>query len=280
MNKYIVASLAKRRINDLISDEASVETRANAARWYAEMMLDKFFSAQIKINEEREDVFHNMGLSEKIEELKRFYQPSGFIEDLYYIKDIGDRGSHYHPKRPEVTKKEVEKAVKKSLGLFDFALINLLEDGGLKKSNATATIFSTFLPSVRARVLKKITNTSNPTNNSDYNTQLLWKLAMATLKEGNRNKALRDVDTWGKKGLISKADTDLWKSELNKLHDVQELLPIALNIADCKRNFDDCLRGISEEEKKINKELISLFEIMLDQIKPSEMGGKQPNYTI
>lgn len=283
MNEYIIAGIAQRRFNDLTSDSSSVETKSNAARWYAEMMIDKFFSARAKENLENEDVFHDMALAAKIQELKKYSPPLNLISSLEYIKTIGDRGSHYHPNHQKITSIEAEKVVKMALSLFDLALVELLKDRGLWKSKSTATIFSTFLPAVRVRVLEQIIKHKDDHTRTPNDTkELLWKWALALIKDNKKTKALRKVDDWTKKQLISQEDAKEWKNGLNAIHQKsrQELLPIAQNAADCKRNFNDCLKTINQAEKNANQELIELFHIMLDQITPSEMGNKIPNFCL
>ena len=47
--KTTIPIIGHRRLNDLFSEQTSPETKANTARWYAELFIDKFLSSEILV---------------------------------------------------------------------------------------------------------------------------------------------------------------------------------------------------------------------------------------
>ena len=279
MSEHLVPKVGEHRLYDLFSEKTSLETKASTARWYAEMMIDLFFSEKGK-EELGEDKFNSLPLGDKIKIIKP-YVSIELINSLNHIKQFGDIASHYKPGRT-IKEEEVNNIVEKSLLLFDFALIDLLKDGGLRATEVTGTLFSTFLPSVRVRVLRKIINLNDINYRSDDDMYHLDKSVLALTKNGEISKALRILEKLRKNNQIDENCVSFWKEKLSLIQEKidEDILPIPKNISDCKRNFDDVISLMSSEEKKANEKLINVFNIMLDQIEPSEMGDKKPNLLI
>lgn len=279
MSEHLVPKVGEHRLYDLFSEKTSLETKASTARWYAEMMIDLFFSekGKEKLGEEK---FNNLSLGDKIKEI-RPYSSTELINSLNHIKQFGDIASHYKPGRI-IKEKEVHSIVEKSLSLFDFALIDLLKNGGLRTTKVTGTLFSTFLPSVRVRVLRKIINLSDINYHSDDDMYHLDKLVLALTKNGEISKALKILEKLRGNNQIDVNSMIFWREKLELIQEKidEDILPIPKDISDCKRNFDDVLSKMSSEEKKANEKLINVFNIMLNQIEPSEMGDKKPNLII
>lgn len=279
MQEHLIPRVGQHRLYDLTSENTSAETKASTARWYAEMMIDLFFSERGKsiVGDKK---FNSLSLGEKIKIIKEFHS-SELIDALNIIKNFGDKASHYYPDR-KIDTREVEKIIEKSLSLFDYVLIELMKDGGIRKTEVTATLFSTFLPSIRVRVLKKIINFESLRGDSDEDMFLLDKLFLALTKNGEGKKAIRLLHKIKSKENISDYHVDFWMEKINLIQKKinENLLPIPKNIADCKRNFNDVLSQLTEEEKDKNSILINVFNTMLDQVEPSEMGEMQPNLII
>lgn len=279
MEEHLVPRAGQHRLYDLTSENTSAETKASTARWYAEMMIDLFFSekAKLKVGAEK---FNRLSLGEKIKTLKEDYS-SGLIDALNLIKQFGDMASHYQPGRT-IEAESVESVIKKSLSLFDFVLIDLMKDNGIRKTEATATLFSTFLPSIRVRVLKKIIDLGSVRGDSDDDMFLLDKLVLALTKNGEGKKAIRLLEKLKKQEKIGDYHVSFWEEKIEVIQGKidEGVLPIPENISDCKRNFDDVFSQLSDEEKAENDSLIEVFNTMFDQVEPSEMGDKQPSLMV
>lgn len=277
MKGYVTPIKAQHRLYDLMSDKTSSEAKLNAARWYAEMMIDLFFSEDIK-SQLGNIKFNKLSLLEKINKLKESNPPAGLIDTLYYVKDFGDQGSHYSSTPIAFTEIQIENTIKKALGLFDMALYETLKDGKIAETPSTATILSTFLPATRARVLEKLIDFKNFDCTSEFDAGLLDKYLMALLKDNKKNKAFKKIDSLLKANLITPADSKYLKDKLNIINKdiINGTLPIAKDISDCKRNFNHCISNLSDIEKEKNSKLINIFNIMLEQAEPSSMEGLKP----
>lgn len=277
MKGYIIHQEAEHRLHDFVSEETSSETKVSAARWYTEMMIDKFFSKDLR-NEIGQDEFNRMTLERKINRIK-VTSSKELIDSLFYIKQFGDIGSHYRRGQTPIAIEKAEDVVRKALGLFDIALIDLLKNGGLAKTPYAATIFSTFLPAVRVRVLTKIIDFNKLNCRSEYDMGLLDKLLLALIKDNKRNKAFRILDKLGKDRILPDEDIFYWKERLTDIENEMRKgnLPIANDIYDCKRNLDDLVSKMSEVNQNNNKELIEILNTMLEQVIPSDWNDNTQN---
>lgn len=279
MRDHLIPHAGQHRLYDLQSESTSLEAKASAARWYAEMMIDLFFSVQGK-EELGEEAFNRLSLGDKIKKIRPHYSQQ-LIDSLNLIKQFGDMASHYKPDRI-LDEKDVANVIDKSLSLFDFALIDIMKDRGIRKTEVTATLFSTFLPSIRIRVLKEILDLQSVKGDCDDDMFLLDKLVLALTKNGEAKKAIRTLESLKKKERIGDYHINFWKEKVDIIQGKIEegVLPIPQNISDCKRNFEDVLRQLSEEDKIKNEELIQVFNTMLAQVEPSKMGDKQPSLMV
>jgi hypothetical protein len=111
---------------------------------------------------------------------------------------------------------------------------------------------------------------------------LLDKLVLALTKNGESKKAFRVLEKLKQEGKIGEYHFNFWAEKIDIIQGkiAEGVLPIPENISDCKRNFEDVLSRMSDEEKSGNKELIDVFNTMLDQVEPSQMGDKKPNLMV
>ena len=170
---------AAHRISDMLSETSSPESKSNAARWYAEMMVDIFMSESIK-SRIGVDKFKRLSLGEMIKEMGEEFGKE--IRDiLLLIKDFGDRGSHYNPD-VKVTDTEAENTVKRSIDLFTYILIYEFRKMSLSATPNRATILSTIFPSVREKVLLELLDSTIVLN--DEQLGILHKYCLACTKNG------------------------------------------------------------------------------------------------
>ncbi|WP_312773509.1 hypothetical protein [Pseudomonas rhodesiae] len=279
MKDHLVPKVGEHRLYDLTSNQTSLETKASTARWYAEMMIDLFFSYEAKSNL-GEDAFNKLSLGDKISILRK---PGAekLTQSLDLIKDFGDKASHYQPGRV-IKESDVEKVVTLSLELFDLALIDLMKNGGIRKTEITAKLFSTFLPSIRIRVLKSIINMRFIRPDSDEDMFILDKILLAYTKNGEIKKARRLLEKLQKQGALPQSHVEFWKEKIQIIQEKLEagILPVSENISDCRRNFENVLSQMNESEKEQNSDLIKVFEVMLAQVEPSDLGDKIPDLVI
>lgn len=279
MKDHLIPKVGEHRLYDLTSNQTSLETKASTARWYAEMMIDLFFSYEAKSNL-GEDAFNKLSLGDKISVLRK---PGAekLTQSLDLIKDFGDKASHYQPGRV-IKESDVERVVTLSLELFDLALIDLMKNGGIRKTEITAKLFSTFLPSIRIRVLKSIINMRFIRPDSDEDMFILDKILLAYTKNGEIKKARRLLEKLQKQGALPQSHVEFWKEKIQIIQEKLEagILPVSENISDCRRNFENVLSQMNESEKEQNSDLIKVFEVMLAQVEPSDLGDKIPDLVI
>lgn len=271
MSTILTPRVGENRLPELTSEETSPDTKGWAARWYAEMMITLFLSEEAK---KRTENFKKLPLDEKIREISKDYSGE-IIDSLNLIKTIGNNSSHFQEEETtRVTKEEAEKAARKAMELFDLILVNLLKDGGLAKTTNTAKIFSTLPPSIRANVLSKIHNPTSFNSGCEYDVGVLHKYILALTKSGKREKAREIIKKLRKRKKISSEQFEFWGKSINEITRNIETLPIAQDINDCRRNFEEAIKQVSNHEKTENSELIRILNILLDEVTPSEIGTK------
>lgn|GEM_PF-1848501 len=272
MNKPIPLE-GKNCFYDMISNENSFEAKANASRRYAEMIISLFLTSEIKL-EKNSDKFNAKSLGNKIRSLQKYYD-NKIIQSLYFIKSIGDKGSHYNVNN-KLTEKEIIKVVEVSLGLFELILIDYFKKTRLDKTYNTARIFSTLFPNVRVNILSKLINLKQIKNR--YDEEVLHKYLLALVKSGRKNKAYRVLDEAKKNGI----NDNLYIQEKDSIRIILEgmnknELPIPQKIEDCKRNYNEVLKTLDCHEMEDNNRLITIMDTLLKQIEPSKMGDKIPD---
>lgn len=267
--KHAIPIEAKHRLADLLSDQASNESLTTTARWFAELVIDKFLSdlAKERLTAEK---FSKLSLGESIDEIKGDFN-SKLIEALQLIKSLGDKASHYK-KGQTLTPGEAKSAVRKALQLFHLVLLDELIKVPLNATSNRATIFSTLMPAVREHVLKELLNKSEV--NSEYQKFLIHKYILACVKNNNTKKAIKFLEDQANKSIITK---DEYAFELATIDAIKsgvdsKKLPIAKNLSDARRNLTEVLGTLSEDEKTADARLISIVERLLEEVEPSEMG--------
>lgn len=263
--------------NDMINKHISVSAKAHSARKYTEMIIDIFFSENIKkkINDEK---YEKLSLKDMINYIEKDINKS-LLNLLYNIKDIGDRGSH-HNSAKELRESEVQKIVDDTIdNLFPLILVNHIEKdfSFFNKDRYSAKILSTLIPSIREKVLFELLDFNNKIE--DRKRIVLHKYIMASCKNNNRNKVKRKLEKLHNKKYI---DTNLYQAlqiTINTFSDESQtkVLPIAQNMADMKRNFSNVLKELNSNHLNIDRELIRIISLLLDTIESSELGDLKPD---
>lgn len=265
MSTVLAPLIGENKVKEMLSEETPIETKGWAARWYAEMLVELFLSDEAK---QRNDRFQTLSLGDKIKEITNDTSKE-IVDYLYTIENIGNQATHFNLNR-KLNETEIKKAIEMATGLFDLILIDQLKNGGLAKTYSTARLFSTLLPSIRVNVLQSLVNTDS--FNSEYDCEVLHKYLLALVKNNQRDKARRFLNRMLKNKLINQPHYKFEEKSINAISDDLTNLPIAKRIEDCKRNFNNVLATLSDEEKHLNKKLIKTISTMLDKVTPSEMG--------
>lgn len=267
--EHAVPTDATHRLADMLSEVNSNEAKVSAARWYAEMIIDRFLSDAAKTRLSPEN-FAKLSLGEAITEIKSDFDGE-IIETLHHIKNFGDRASHYK-KGERISSEEAKTVVTKSLQLFDLILVDHLRRVPFTNSPNKATIFSTLLPPVRENVLANLIDFNLLTE--DYQRFLLHKYVLACVKNNRARKIKRRLSDLLKKEKIT---SDLYFFEVSTIQAIERgmasrELPIPNNLADCSRNFAAVLKVISPDELLQNERLIEIIKRLLEEVQPSEIG--------
>lgn len=269
-----VPSVGVSIFKDMVSNDISPRGRANASRVYAEMIIDTFLSDSIKV-EFGSEKFYKMSLGERIDAIKDDNSQE-IINTLYRIKDYGDKAAHYNPDI-NITDEQANKIAQDALGIFELILIQYFNIHRFDSNYNTALIFSTLFPEVRANVLERFVH--KVYIRKQYDREIFHKYILALVKSNRSNKASRVLEKYKKKGII---DYDSYVDGRGIIKNIgvgmkRNELPIPEYIADCRRNFEDVLKQISEQDKKANEGLILIISKLLDEYTPSEMGSFQAN---
>lgn len=258
---------ARHRIADLISDESSDETKAQTARWFAEMMIKEFLSTEFG-----EVQNHNkLSLGDLISKLRGNFDVK-IINALNLIKDFGDRASHYDPNR-KINCDDAQKAVSAAFNLFPLIIADHLKKLPLDSHPDRATLLSTTLPAVRIKVIEELICFDRILGD-EYQVGLLHKWCLAQVKNGSDKKAKRKMNLLLNNGKISKQIHEFEIKTINEISDRMKKgeLPIPVTHNDFSRNFADVMGGLSVNSKKFNIKFINILECMTKNIPPSEMG--------
>ncbi|MCP4991259.1 MAG: hypothetical protein GY928_35980 [Colwellia sp.] len=260
--QFLYPSKVEHRISELTSDNLSNETKANVARWYAEMMIKEFLPEYFD-----DPKYKAESLSYLIKELKNKVTGE-IIDSLQLIKDFGDKASHYDPDK-KFSKKHAQKAVDEAKKLYELIILDVLKKKSLLYHRDRATLLSVLLPETRVSIYSKLI---------DFDTKidqgLFKKWCMACVKNGRSNKAIGKLNQLKKKGLITDAlyDERFRDIQVIKYQMENDNLPIPKNRSDFARNLDDVLNNIlSKESKEQNSDLIALLASMAENVEPSDM---------
>lgn len=262
----LIPHQASHRIADLLSDNSSDETKAQTARWFAEMLVKDFLS-----DEFAEDVNHNnLSLGELIAKLRGKFDKK-IIDALTLIKEFGDKASHYNP-AVKVSSSDSKKAVDAAFDLYPLLIIDHLKKNPLNSHPDRAILLSTTLPKIRLKVLDELINFDEISN--DYQIGLLHKWCLACVKNGGREKARRKLNLLLRNGKISKEICCFETKTIDEIAKrmMNNELPVAKTHGDFARNFADLMSKLSDDSKESNAKLIGLLEGMAKNIQPSEMG--------
>jgi pentatricopeptide repeat protein len=117
---------------------------------------------------------------------------------------------------------------------------------------------------------------------SDEDMFILDKILLAYTKNGEIKKARRLLEKLQKQGALPQSHVEFWKEKIQIIQEKLEagILPVSENISDCRRNFENVLSQMNESEKEQNSDLIKVFEVMLAQVEPSDLGDKIPDLVI
>lgn len=258
---------AEPRLSDLFSETASAESKGNAARFYAEMIVDLFLSNKLKI-EIGVDRFYKLSLDEQINKISS-YIPIKIIDALRRIKDFGDKASHYSPNRI-LTGTRADAAVEDAVGLIVLILTYELIETPLDAYEGRATLFSTILPKAREQVLANLLRECDQTDQAYY-MFLLNKHGLALTKSGRYKTARRNLDNLLKKRRIDHA---FYYEEGERLSLVAQSIvypgqPIAQRMEDVARNFNAIRKTFNDAEMKENEQLINILETLVNDVIPS-----------
>lgn len=264
---YLTPKNAEPWLSDLFLDTISAASKGNAARRYAEMMIDLFLSDRLKA-EIGEAEFRRLSLGDHIQKITS-YTPPEIIEALWHIKNFGDQASHYSPGR-NVTHEEASTAVQFALGLIDLILTQELIERPLNVPPCRATLFSVLFPGVRVRVLANLLKECDPTD-GDYYLLLVNKYCLALVKNNKFSKARRSLDELLKKGRI---DNHFHEDLIETIKLIAASIrypgqPIAKRMADVSRNYAQVRRMLNEAEVKANSRLLKIMETLVNNVVPS-----------
>lgn len=266
----LIPHQAAHRTSDLTSESSSNETKAQTARWFAEMMIKDFFSEELELSMGK---YKKLSLGELISILDGRVDQE-LINALSVIKNLGDKASHYDPD-VKLSRSDSEKAVQAAFDLFALIIIDHLRKNPLNIHPDRATLLSTTLPKIRLKIISALIDFDNL--NTEYQICLLHKWCLACVKSGGREKARRKLHDLLKKGKIPEWIHDFEERSINEiaLRMSKNELPIAKVHEDFARNLEDVLSKLSPGSKKANAKLIRILDRMVKNIQPSELGELQ-----
>ncbi|MBW3512250.1 hypothetical protein [Janthinobacterium sp. NKUCC06_STL] len=266
MSKLIPTQAIHRKF-DLTSDAPSPESKANTARWFAEMIIKDFLSDKFPTG----DNFQNSSIGELILKLKGKIHPT-VIDALNQIKKIGDQASHYNSNQ-KILDIDAKKSIDTAFSLFPLLIIDHLKKNPLSEHPDRALLLSTTLPSIRLQILDEIMEFDSD-KVTQYQLEILHKWCLACAKSGKRDKARRKLKDLLKRNKISIETHSFEENSINEItrRMANNELPIAKTHADFVRNFGNVMNRLSQHSKEENAELIKLLNGMVEGIEPSEMG--------
>ncbi|WP_320005690.1 hypothetical protein [Maridesulfovibrio sp.] len=265
MSNFLIPNYAKHRIHDLFSPQTSAETKANAARWYAEMVMDKF----LLVPEDSKKKF-----AKKIKIISESYDNSELVSNLKRIANIGNKGSHHEEGRV-LSAEEGHEVVQLAMSLLNFVLVEYFKSNPFRYDSCGGTIFSTLLPSIRVEVLSRLLRHEKLEFYEDY--EVFHKYLLACTKDGRPEDAYAMVDSFEESGFVDEFQAEYERRSIEVIdseHRKQKLM-VAKNSHDCRRNFNDVMSQLSARHISDNSKLIEIIEYMLEAVEPSDPSPTQ-----
>lgn len=265
---------AESRLMEFNGTFPSNEAKAAFARWFAELVVHDFMLQGMP----QEETKRTHGLGGLIKLVKGKGYISELTEALEKIRCIGNRGVHYDGQPP--TEEEAEEVYNLARELFYYLVLDEVVKRPLNLNPARATIFSVIFPQVRAFVIQHILEKG--VKDRDYEKGLIHKYALVLTKMHKFDKAIDFLDSMYKKGKVDKLEYQYEICSINaiKIEFDNDMLPVAKDMADFKRNLSEVLKSINEKEREENKELISIFENLTEKIDSSSFGQSIPNLIV
>jgi hypothetical protein len=265
-SEKLIPKLASHRTADLFSVNSSLETKASAARWLAEVIIKEFLFDAFAAGDDH----FSLSLGSLIAKLRHQYDAK-ILDALTLVKTVGDKASHYNP-AITVSSEEVRSAIEAVLNLYPLILIDHLKKYPLNLNCKRATILSVLPPETRLSILSEIINFH--ALNEQYHVELLHKWCLACVKSGKREKARRKLRDLLKRKKLHSEIHDYEVRSINAIFDAYQRgeLPVARNHRDFARNFNEVKRLLTSEDMAANSVLIKLLESMVKNVEPSSMG--------
>jgi len=231
-------------------------------------------------------------LYDKLKVLERFF-PSDINTKIHSIRQLGNKGAHQKGHN-SLTQESVDETLKTLSRLCEWTILSYFQKNGFNHDSWMPTIFSTLQPAYRIRILEDLfasinINTDDLIKHQDLVQEnqrqifsgdlppdlnytpsqkerelaavllIVDKLAMAYLKNKERNKSKEFIDTCFNKGIINTQFKLEMNDKLDSLWSQIDNFPIAENMEDTVYNFEHVMKAVRKEDE-------SLFVIMFTAV--------------
>lgn len=225
--------------------------RANCLRIYLEGIIDLFIKdiviKEANITKEQwneKDLFEHVNLIDE-------YYAKGFKNKFHRLRKIGNKGSHYGGNPSD---SEIRDGLKIVQTLVEDIFVRYFIKHPLGSENEVMTILSALPPRSRIYILSVLWK------NNKSNIDIIDKLSMAYLKNGDKDGSIKFLNDLLDNNYITKQYHTIFLQKINNLSKYLGHFDISRNIMDTKRIFQLlCTDNVINEYQ----EFINIFSILI-----------------
>ncbi len=234
-------------------------------------------------------------LNNKLIVLERFFPPD-INAKIHSIRQLGNTGAHQKG-HSSLTDKNVDETLKTLSRVCEWTIFSYFQKNGFNHDSWMPTIFSTLQPAYRIRILEDLFASLNINTDElirhqnlvqenhrqifsgeispDFNyvpsqkerelaaiLLVIDKLAMAYLKNKERNKSKEFIEACFNKGVINEQFRFEMNDKLDLLWSEIDGLPIAQSMEDTIYNFEQVMKAVRKEDESL---FVTMFTAVISQ---------------
>ncbi len=228
------------------------KTRATSLRRCLEGAIKLFYKEKmIADNHVTLKEWNQIDLNGKIDLIGKHYN-KGLSIKFHKVRKLGNKGAHFES---VVNSNDVDVAISIIDEIVEDLFIKYFEKYKFGTQPPVMTILSSLPPVYRVRILEKLWN------NDIDNLNIIDKLSMAYLKNGELKKSLDFLEEIHKKNIIDENYYSNFVYKINTLYESLDKFDISKNILDTTR-ISNCL--IDDKNAKNYPDFIHIFSVLVN----------------
>lgn len=215
---------------DFINDEMRNVVRANCLRRYLEGAIDLLLKDKVLEEGLSEDKWNNYNLNNRIQAIGKYYSKR-IEEEFNRLRIIGNGGSHYNSE-DIISTEDIYEGIEIATKIVEEVIIEYFYNHPIGTEPPVLTILSSLPPCKRIYILERVSQ------RDQGNILLIDKLAMAYLKNGEKENAMQYLKSEKDKGNLDNRMYEQFVDKIELLEQSIDKFDIAKNILDVARIFE------------------------------------------